>query len=174
MTPLPVLFAAHKTAVLGAAAAGVAGVALLQKRKKTTTGTAAAASPAGTIPAAAVVPSSGVQGAFPDTSATDVYNQLEGQLERLQANGSQAVPVPTPVASSLYAPSSDSNTFVRYGPNGMVTQVEADGSQLGLTYDQWQSLAANGAQAPNIGGPAPTNVFTTLGNLTKVSGGTAG
>jgi hypothetical protein len=92
VTPLPVLFATHKGAFLAAGAAGVAGLAMLQRKKNT-----GPSSPSGTIPAAAVVPSSGVQGSYPDTSGTDMYNQLEGQLERLQA--SQAVPARSPRSS---------------------------------------------------------------------------
>jgi hypothetical protein len=166
VTPLPVLFATHKTAILAAGAAGVAGLALLQKRKKPATG--AATSPAGALPAAAVIPSSGVQGAYPDTSGTDMYNQLEGQLERLQA--SQAVPVPKPVASTLFAPTGSGN-YVRTA-DGTIAEVESDGSAFGLTAPQWAPLAKQGAAWSAQVGAIP--YATTAGNLAKVSGGTAG
>jgi hypothetical protein len=176
VTPLPVLFATHKTAILAAGAAGVAGLALLQKRKKPATG--AATSPAGALPAAAVIPSSGVQGAYPDTSGTDMYNQLEGQLERLQA--SQAVPVPKPVASSLFAPNR-TGTYVR-GADGSIAEVESDGSLYGLTGGDWAGIE----KASGGLGSTPLTQFTSnlpqyysiQGNLSaaqsKITGGTAG
>lgn len=154
------LFAQHKTAVLGAAAAGVVGLALLQRKKSTK----APAGPgvAGTIPAAAVVPSSGVQGAYPDTSSQQVYDALEGQLERLQAG--QAKPVPTPVASALFAPQGTGN-YALYS-NGTVAEIESDGSQLGLSQGQWDPLRAAGAK-PTVTLPGASSgaFYTTAGNL---------
>jgi hypothetical protein len=142
---LAALFAQHKTAILTAGAAGVAGLALLTRRRKTAAA-GAAGSPAGTIPAAGVVPSSGVQGVYPDTSATDVYNQLEGQLERLQA--SQAIPVPKPVASTLFAPS-NSGQVVAYSDG--IYERETDNSLLHLSGPQAQAiLDANGGKYPNL------------------------
>jgi hypothetical protein len=161
VTPqLGVLFAQHKTAILGASAAGVAGLALLQKRKKAATGSGTTAVP-GTIPAAAVV-SSGVQGAYPDTSGTSGYDQLEGQLERLQA--SQAVPVPTPVSSTLFAPSS-SGSLVRFN-TGAIDQIQGDGSLYNLTPGELQNLySRGGVTVQNLDTPEPTNSYGLAKNL---------
>lgn len=90
------LFAAHKTAVLGAAAAGVAGLALL-KRKSASTATAGAATP-GTA-AGGSVPADGFMG--PDSSAYDVYNALMPELDALRQTVGQPVgPVPAPSPAS--------------------------------------------------------------------------
>lgn len=173
--PLAVLFATHKGAFLGAGAAGVAGLALLQRKKSASaTGTSKTSTPAGTIPAAAVVPASGVQGAYPDTSSTDMYNQLEGQLERLQS--SQAVPVPTPVASSLFAPTR-SGQYVSYA-DGSVREVESDGSLYHLSLPEWSGIIqGNGGAAPDlhpVSGTAPAEYSYTTNLQSKITGGTAG
>lgn len=145
---LSALFAQHRPVVLGAGAAAVAGLALWQKKKKAT-GTAAtgavtgATVPTGTIPAAGVVSSSGVQGAYPNTAATDVYNALEPTLAQIlsqqsaqtSASSSNAA-APAPVASTLFAPTWSGN-YMREA-NGDPVEVESDGSVFHLA-DQWMA-----------------------------------
>jgi hypothetical protein len=92
----------HKQVVLGVGAAGVVGVALLRRKKAGGDVAAAPATtrPAGTIPAAAVVPAQGY--AAPDSSAYDVYNALTGQLEQMrQTIGGATTTAPEPVSSPL-------------------------------------------------------------------------
>lgn len=164
------LFEQHKTAVLGAAAAAVVGLALLQKKKGGTAG--ATSAPAGTIPAAGVVSSGSVQSAYPNTTATDVYNSLQPTLEAIlnqQGNstgtGSGAtLSGPAPIASSLFAPTG-SGQYAQYA-NGTVAEIESDGSQLGLSYGQWEPLRQAGA-APTItlAGSSSGQFYTSAGNL---------
>jgi hypothetical protein len=161
MTPLPVLFATHKGAFLAAGAAGVAGLAMLQRKKSSTTGTSSTSTPAGTIPGAGVISSAGVQSAYPDTSSTAAYNQLEGQLERLQA--SQAVPVPTPIASSLFAPNL-TGRYVR-GQDGSIAEIETDGSLYGLTGGDWASIEKSSG---GLGSTPLTQLSTALPSFYNV------
>jgi hypothetical protein len=176
---LQALFREHRTAVLGAAGAGVVGMALLQRKKKATTpaGAGAAGSPAGTMPAAGIaVPAGAVQGTFPNTTESDVYNSIMDQLLQQQASMTSTSPAPAtapkPIASTLFAPS-DSRQFVLYG-DGTVTQLQSDGSQLGLNWSQWQPLAAQ--YSPTVAGQLHPGgaYFETTGNLNRVAGGTAG
>lgn len=95
----------HKPVVLGAAAAGVVGLALVQRRKAGTAAPAGTPRPAGTIPAAAVVPSQQTSSTY-DSSAFDVYNALGSQLGQLseqirQTTGGGITTAPDPVASPL-------------------------------------------------------------------------
>lgn len=95
------LFAAHKTAILGGAAAAVAGLALLSKRKKPTgVATTAGVTVPGTIPAAAIASGTGLGGSY-DSSAFDAYNALQPELEQiLQTVGSSTPKVPAPAPAS--------------------------------------------------------------------------
>lgn len=94
------LFAAHRTAILGGAAAAVAGVALLNKRKNAGSATAGATVP-GTIPASAVVPDGGSIGGAYDSTSYDLYNALQPELEQLrQTQGQPVGPVPAPQHTS--------------------------------------------------------------------------
>jgi hypothetical protein len=169
--------AGHKPVVLGVAAAGVVGLALLKRKKGTPAGAGAAASsstkqPAGTIPAAAVLPSQSFGSTY-DSSAYDVCNALSGQLEQLrQTTGAGGITAaPAPVASTLFAPSHTGN-YVSYD-NGSVFEVEGDGSQFNLVADQWQPLQAAGATAVRTGLAENPNRATdgdyygTTGNLRR-------
>ena len=167
--------AGHKPVVLGAAAAAVTGLALLQRRKKA--GAAAPSSPAarptssqpaGTIPAAAVVPSQSYGSTY-DSSAYDVYNALSGQLEQLrQTSGTGTTAAPTPVASTLFAPSG-SGRFVRYADGG-VFEVESDGSLFGLTPNQNEQAtraAGPGLSWEQLQGTMPMKYSTAANLATK-------
>lgn len=167
---LPALFAQHKTAIIGAAGAGVVGLALLQ-RKKAAASSAAGPSLAGTIPAAGVVPSTGVQAAYPDTGAVDTYNTIMDQLLKQQAAMNPPVPAaaPKPVASSLFAPTG-SGKYVRYG-SGTIAEVESDGSLYGIApgeawnYDGQVSavqLPWYSAESPGYTGPAYGDLVSNL------------
>lgn len=169
---LQAFFAEHKTAVLGTAAAGVVGLALLQRKKKTTAG--GTSQPAGTIPAAAVVPSNALQGSY-DSSAYDVYSALQPQIAQLsdQLNrGNSVTAAPAPIASTLFAPSGSGN-YVRYGSS--IAEVESDGSLFAPTSDQWQKLAAQGAAFTQVSGKDSDlpSYYTTAGNLAKANQKTA-
>lgn len=149
---------AHKPVVLGTAAAGVLGLALLQRKKKAATPAAAGGpvtvQPTGTIPAAAVVPSQQTASTY-DSSAYDVYNALSGQLEQLRqttGGGSTPVTAPTPVASSLFAPNR-TGQYVSYRAPGAssnaIYEVESDGSLYNLGMADWTSIIAdNGGKEP--------------------------
>lgn len=162
MSPqLAAMFAAHKTAIFGAAAAGVVGLALLQKKKS-----ASAAAPAstssipGTLPAAAVV--APTAGAGYDSSSYDLYNALQSELQPLFQNQGGSVTAPAPVASSIFAPTG-SGQLVRYN-NGTIAEVESDGTLLGLTPDQFTALSSKGQTFTSLSGAQP-KVYTTAGNL---------
>lgn len=170
---LSALFAQHRTAVLGGGAVAVAALALWQKRKKATgaagAATAGAAVPsiAGTIPAAAVVPGGSVGSGY-DSSAYDVYNALQPQLEQLrQTQGTTAAAAPAPVASTLFAPTYDNN-YVRYA-DGTTAEVESDGSLLWLNQDQYnQAGKLAGGPIPAVNLPqrtAPSKIYNTGENL---------
>jgi hypothetical protein len=183
---LRALFAQHKTAALGVAGAGVVGLALLQRKKRTTGGSPA--SPAGTIPAAAVVPSSSVQGAFPDTSAVEVYNSLSEQLQKVlsqqdaqTSNSNGGLTAPAPIASTLFAPTY-SGAYATTS-TGQPVEIETDGSlfhlntnfieqvkQKGGTYSVlaqdpgWYSLTGN-LQAKQSGTAPQVMRYDSAGNL---------
>lgn len=157
---LAAAFAAHKTAIFGAAAAGAVGLGLWTKKKKSaaaaTTSAGSPTSIAGTIPAAAVVsPSS--SGAY-DSSAFDAYNALQPELEQIlqqqnlatsSSSGGISSAVGTPIASTLFAPS-DSENLVRYG-DGTLWQIQSDGSAYNVTTDEANHLVSNGAYINQLG-----------------------
>jgi len=163
----------HKPVVFGVAAAGVVGVALL-RRKKAGGDVAAApakAQPAGTIPAAAVVPSQQTASTY-DSSAYDVYNALTGQLEQLRqtVGGAPATTQapPKPIASTLFAPSGTGN-YVRY-KNGTIGEVESDGSIYGIAPGEIWNVANGYTQlAPDM--ESKTAYFDKLKNLSNAGGG---
>jgi hypothetical protein len=135
------MFAAHKTAILGAAAAGVAGLALLRRKKGATTAAASTSSIPGTIPAAAIV-APGTGGVY-DSSSYDLYNALQPEIEQLmQTRGGSVSTAPTPVASSLFGPSS-SNNLVRFS-SGAIDQIQSDGSLYNVSPSELQALYNRG------------------------------
>jgi len=162
---LPALFAAHKTAVLGTAAAAVAGLALYQRHKAAGGSTGVGGTVAGALPAAAVAGSTpATGGGVYDSTSFDLYNALQPeidailQLEQNQQTGGagpakpptkqptkppakQPAPAshaPAPIASTLFAPTM-SGKYVRYN-SGLIAEVEKDGSQLNLTQPEWQGV----------------------------------
>jgi hypothetical protein len=161
---------AQRPAVLGATAVGVVGLALLH-RKKAAAAPGGAKQPAGTIPAAAVVPAQGYAG--PDNSAVQVYDALSSQLEQMRqtsASGSGVTAAPAPVASTLFAPTG-SGKFVRYA-DGNVFEVESDGSLFGLTpnqNDQATRAAGPGISWEQLQSTMPIK-YSTAANLAKVNG----
>jgi hypothetical protein len=168
---LPALFAQHRTAVLGGGAAAVAGLALWQRRKAktgaTSSTTGAKVQPAGTIPAAAVVPAGATGTAGYDSSAFDVYDALSQQMEQLrQTVGMSTSVAPAPTASALFAPTGSGNYVLL--PNGVTGEVESDGTVFGLTSEQWAPLAAQGATLTKLGSNVP--FFSTEQNLKTVAG----
>lgn len=143
-------FEQNKTVALGVAAAGVAGLALLQRRKSSggaATGATAGASVPGTSPAAGVVPTGGSLGGTYDSSTSDLYNALQPQLEQiLQTTGHSGInDAPAPIASSLLAPTYNGNyVWARENATGSgpgAFEVESDGSLLHLNTDQWGQAA---------------------------------
>lgn len=169
---LSALFAKHKTAVLGTAAAGVAGVALLHRKNAGAAAPAATSAPAGTIPAAAVVPGGGSY----DSSAYDVYSALQSQLSPLleQARnatggttGGGVTTAPAPIASTLFKPSFSGN-YVRRA-DGLIAEVEADGSLYALTKTQWADVNRQapgaGKQVTNLGASLPASVYSLARNI---------
>lgn len=167
----------HKPAVLGVAAAGVTGLALLQRRKRSggagATGTTK--QPAGTIPAAAVVPSQQTGSTY-DSSAFDVYNAMSGQLAKLSeqvqqtsdGSGSGITSAPAPVASTLLAPTYSGNYF---GMGSGIGEIESDGSLFVFTQPQWQNaLKQNpsaGSQLTDFGSKNVPGLkfFSTVDNV---------
>lgn len=145
----------NKPVVLGVAGVGVVGLALLSRKRKATAPAAAgagAAQPAGTLPAAVVAAPAAASGY--DSTATDVYNSMEGQLQQLQAQqaaqtGTNSGPLaaPSPVASTLFAPTG-SGQYLRYG--NLIGEVEQDGSLYSLSYPEWAKLQANGASFQQV------------------------
>lgn len=113
------LFAAHKTAILGTAAAGVVGLALLNKRKAAAGGRSATpgATIPGTIPAAAVTASGGAY----DSTSYDLYNALQPELEQLRQTVGHSTPdIPAPnFANGFYA--------MAGGPRGEAVYQYKDG-----------------------------------------------
>ena len=161
----------HKPVVLGVAAAGVAGLALLRRKRAASAGATgpATSQPAGTIPAAAVVPSQQTASTY-DSSAYDVYNALSGQLEQMrQTVGTPAATqAPKPIASTLFAPSGTGN-YVRY-KNGTIGEVESDGSIYGIAPGEIWNVANGYTQlAPDM--ESKTAYFDKLKNLSNAGGG---
>jgi hypothetical protein len=162
---LAAMFAAHKTAIFGAAAAGVVGLALLQKKKSTSAAGSTSSIP-GTLPAAAVV-APGAGGAF-DSTSFDLYNALQPEIESLiQTRGPSVTAAPAPIASTLLAPTGNGN-LVRYGTS--IDEVESDGSLYHLELPEWGALGAP-TNYVQMGGPGPSTVYSKAGNLaTKIAG----
>lgn len=169
---LSAYFAAHKTAVLGGAAAAVAGLALYRKHQAASgTGTTAGATVPGTLPAAAIV---GAQG--PDSSGFDLYNAVQPEidqiLQQMQANqtggttGGGTTAAPTPIASTLFNPTR-SGKYVRFA-DGQIDEVEKDGSLLWLNPSEARSVFGTGGWAGHVNQltvKAPANVYTSGKNL---------
>lgn len=172
---LKALFAKNKTVLLGAAAAGVAGLALWQGKKKGPAGpasTTAGARVPGTIPAAAVVPAGGTY----DSSSYDLYSALQPELAKILeqqsaqtgGTGSGITSAPDPIASGLLAPS-HSGQYVGYSQGG-IYEVESDGSLYHLSGPEWtQVIKARGGDASytGIGGKAPGADYSHVGNLSS-------
>jgi hypothetical protein len=166
--------AQNKVALLGV---GAAGAVLLGLRTRSRA-SGGAKQPAGTLPAAAVVPANGLQatGSTYDSSAYDVYNALQSELgpflqaQANQTGTSSGVTSVPPIASTLFRPSG-TGQYAQYG-NGTVAEIESDGSQLGLTYGQWNDLIGTGAKVTQVlpvGAPAGnTAYYETSGNLANV------
>jgi len=166
---LSAYFAAHKTAVLGSAAAAVAGLALYQRRKGTSGAggaTTAGATVPGTIPAAAVEPQS--LGAY-DSTSFDLYNALQPEIEQILQTGTSSggAAAPSPVASSLLSPSYDGN-YVRFA-DGQIDEVESDGSLLWLNPSEGKkAFGPTGnwkGKVNQLTVKAPANVYNTGKNL---------
>lgn len=164
---LSTLFEQHKTAVLGSAAAAVAGLALIQRRKATAGAagsTTVGARVPGTIPAAAIEPQSA--GAY-DSTSYDLYNALSGQLEQLAQTGSStgAAQAPEPVSSSLFAPTG-TGEWVRFA-DGVTAEVESDGSLFGLTGSQITALRQAGLKPTivKMPGTKPSSLASTVSNI---------
>ena len=180
-------FQNNKPAVLGTAAAGVAGLALLQRRKAG--GDAGPGAPSAGLPAAAVIPASGSIGGQYDSTALDLMNALSPQLEQImQQTGRSGIDqVPGKVASSLFSPTFSGN-YVRALNNGGVAgsrmfEVQSDGSLLHLTQKQWDDAIKKAGFAPNSKQAADLftdldagwrgSWFDTSGNIGAISGGNA-
>jgi hypothetical protein len=171
----------NKPVVLGVGAAGVAGLALLQRKKKSSAAAAPSTRPAGTIPAAAVVPSQQTASTY-DSSAYDVYSALTGQLGALseqvrQTSGSSVTSAPAPLASSLFAPNM-TGQYVGYrgdgsaGSNG-IYEVETDGSLYHLDMPEWQKIiASSGGKEPattTYTGRAPVEYAASTNLANKIN-----
>jgi hypothetical protein len=165
---LSAYFAAHKTAILGGAAAGVAVLGLRARKKAAAPATS---QPAGTLPAAAVVPANGLQsvGSTYDSSAYDVYSALQSELtpflqgQAAQTSASSGISSVPAVASTLFGPTG-SGHLVRY-PNGSIAEVESDGTLYGLNPDEWNNLRNAGQTYTSLPDTGPVNMFSAAGNL---------
>lgn len=143
---LAALWGQHRTALMVGGAAGVAGLAYL-KRKKGGGGTTIG--PGGTVLGAVspqTVPASG--GAY-DSSATDVYNSLQSELEQL-TKPAQGAPlsVPAPIASTIFQPTYNGN----YGrlPNGEGVEIESDGSLFHINDQAANQIASQGGKFSSL------------------------
>jgi hypothetical protein len=174
---LSAFFVQHKVAVLGA---GAAGAVLLGLRSRKKAAGPATSQPAGTLPAAAVVPANGLQGVGStyDSSAYDVYSALQQELgpflqqQAAQTGSSSGISTVPPIASTLFAPTGSGN-YVAY-KNGTIAEIESDGSQLGLIDDEWRRLAAGGATYKSLGTDLTSGqYFETATNLANVGQGPA-
>jgi len=175
---LPVLFAQHKTAVLGAAAAGVTGLALYQRRKGTAGAgaTTGGATVPGTIPAAAVIPAGGSIGGGYDSTSYDLYNALQPEISQiLQQQQSQQTggtagggvkAAPAPIASTLLSPTY-SGKYVRWA-DGQIDEVERDGSLLWLNPSESKKAFGGKTWVGKVNQltqKAPATVYNTGKNL---------
>lgn len=173
---LAAMFAAHKTAIFGAAAAGVVGLALLQKKKAAGTKAGAATSSIpGTLPAAVVAGSTPATGGGTyDSSSYDLYNALQPEIEQLlQTQGGSVTTAPAPGSSPLLSPIASTLTsptgsgqLVRYGT--AIDEVESDGSLYHLSLPEWGAMGSP-MNFVQMGGANPTS-YTGAGNLaTKIA-----
>jgi hypothetical protein len=167
---LAALFAKHRVPLLGVAGAGAVGLGLLHRSRGGSVPAAAGAPRPGIASAstAGYTYSSGSQaggttgGGIYDSSSHDLYSALQPQLENIIRNTTPGAtgakpPVPVPaqarIASTILAPTGSGN-YVR-GANGMVAEVQSDGSLFALTSGQWSSLTktlGNRAQVTNLRG----------------------
>lgn len=156
-------FEQNKKTVAVAGAVVVGGFGLMKARKGKAGGETPPARTVGDMgPAGAA---GFAQSAPYDSSSSDVYNQLQPQIERLQQRLESPIPVPVPpAASSMFAPTGRGN-YVRYD-NGTIAEVQSDGSLYGLNPDEWNKVASGGATFTRLVGPQP-NIYTGSGNLTS-------
>lgn len=174
---LSATFEANKVPILATAAAGVAGLALWQRHKAGSSSTSTPAQGVATVPSysagSQLAATTGAGGVY-DSSSSDLYGAIQPQLESLGSQVSDlnsklnSVPVSTapssPIAGSLFAPSSSTN-IVRYG-DGNIVQVQSDGSQLSLTPDEWRGLYSKGVAFDQLTQQsAGGQVFSVQGNL---------
>lgn len=109
--PLAAQFAAHRTVILGTAAGGAALLGLRARAK----GTAAAANST-TTTAATTSPQLVPQGAY-DSTANDVYNAIEPQIEALNAQlGALAANATTSTPAAAPPTPAPSFTSTHVGP----------------------------------------------------------
>lgn len=174
---LSAFFAAHKTAVLGTAAAAVAGLALVQRKKAGgPAGATAGATVPGTIPAAAVIPAGGTVGGGYDSSSYDLYNALQPEISQIlqqQQNqqtggttGGGVTAAPAPIASTLLNPSYSGN-YVRFA-DGQIDEVENDGSLLWLNPSEAKKAFKGGSWVGKVNQltvKPPAAVYNTGRNL---------
>lgn len=176
--PGSLLHGPHATEIL--VISSVAGVLLMYLTFRK--GAGANGPAAGTAGSPAISPagvSAGDVAGFDQAAVQGLSQRLDMQSQLLQTltNGATALPqdvqglsAQVPLASKLFAPT-DSSTFVHYA-NGTVAQVQSDGSQLGLSWGQWQPLSAAGARpSVEMPGSASGSFFTTVGNLANVKPG---
>lgn len=174
---LKALFAEHRTAILGAAAAGVTGLALLHRKQSGGDTGATSSSPAGTIPAAAIAAQP--TGSY-DSSAYDVYSALQSELgpvlEQLREQGKQSTgggtgggvtKAPGPLASGLLAPTYNGK-YVRFS-DGLIAEMESDGSLFWLNPTESKKAFGGKSWAGrvnqlNVKAPSQ-NIFSTAKNL---------
>lgn len=152
--------AKNKPALLAGGAVVVVGLGLYS-RSKSGGDTAAPASPA--VSAAGSYSNGGqVAGAGGyDSTASDVAAWLHPQLEALRKDNIPT-PVPVPLASTLFAPTGTGN-YVRQGSNGMVAEIQNDGSLFGITFDQWTKLGR--PKATDVGASFGAPVYSTKTNV---------
>jgi hypothetical protein len=159
---LQAFFATHKTAVLGAGAAGVAGLALYQRKKGTATDGAGIA---GSSPAAAVVQGStaATGGGSYDSSAYDVYSAMQPQMEQLAqaladqtGGGAGSVSsAPKPSASSTTpskpAPAKTYSTgYYRTAGTNMTYYQDSKGNLDWLSAAEGKALGFGGRNQPKV------------------------
>jgi hypothetical protein len=158
----------HKLPVLGAAAAGVVLLGLRSRKKSSGAAVAAGPRPAGTLPAAAVVPAGG-----PDNSAFQVYDSLHSELgafmeqQAAQTNARSGISSVPPIASTLFAPAGTGQLVGL--SDGTTAEIESDGSLFGLSAQQgWQQWEKAKGQVTAVSGPAPL-YYSTAGNVSGIT-----
>jgi len=97
--------AAHKAVVVGGGAATAVGLGLYKRHAKTTQAAQAPAQPGGSTIAGYGMPATGAAGSY-DSSANDVYNAIQPQLEQTQGilrtvlDKLNSAPAPAPAAAA--------------------------------------------------------------------------